>query len=178
MPRLATSGLRADRRSPCIHRREAKKKAELPLGLSAAERFLVKVAGAAGRRARGAALAAEESRGAVRDTQAHAMRIIAGRGADILQDDPHLEACLRELCSELGLLLDQKYVDPAQRRVCFAPTAESFPPDVMHVPMGYPNYIEHPVCERPFLGYSGFRHMVDRTAAAILRGEAGANPRS
>ncbi len=152
--------------------------ADLPLGLSATERFLLKVAGAAGRRGRAAALAAEESRSAVRDTQAHALRIIAGRGADILQDDPHLDASLRELCSELGLLHDPKFSGGTQPRVCFAPTAESFPSETVHVPMGYPNYIEHPVCERPFLGYAGFRHMVDRVASAILRGEAATNPRS
>lgn len=151
---------------------------DLPLGLSATERFLLKVSSCVGRRKQAGVLAAEESREAVRDTQAHALRIIAGRGADILQDDPHLDASLRELCSELGLLADPALSDGSQRRVCFAPTAESYPPEVVHVPMGYPNYIEHPVGERPFLGYTGFRHLVDRVAAAILRSEASAHSRS
>lgn len=151
---------------------------ELPLGLSATERFLMKVGASVGRRKQAAALADAESRGAVRDTQAHALRIIAGRGADIMQEDPHLTARLSELCSELGLLTDAQASGAAQRRVCFAPTAESFSSEVVHVPMGYPNYIEHPVSERPFLGYTGFRHLVDRVAAAILRAEASSNTRS
>ncbi|MEK7232871.1 MAG: nitrogenase component 1 [Elusimicrobiota bacterium] len=145
--------------------------AELPLGLSATERFLLKVASAAGRRKQGALTAAKESREAVRDTQSHVQRIIAGRGAVILQEDPALEARLRELCSELGLLLGHEAPDDA-RRVCFAPTGKVFGAEFMHVPMGYPNYIEHPVGERPFFGYTGFRHLVDRVASAILRSEA------
>jgi nitrogenase molybdenum-iron protein alpha/beta subunit len=151
---------------------------DLPLGLSATERFLLKVGASVGRRKQAAALAAEESRGAVRDTQAHALRVIAGRGAEILQEDPQLTARLSELCSELGLLAGPRASGDPQRRVCFAPTADSFSSEVVHVPMGYPNYIEHPVCERPFLGYSGFRHLVDRVAGAILRSETAANTRS
>lgn len=147
--------------------------AELPLGLSATERFLLKVASATGRRARAVGLAAAESREAVRDTQAHVQRIVAGRGAVILQEDPALESALRELCAELGLLTGGEAPDDA-RRVCFAPTGDAFGADLMHVPMGYPNYVEHPVSERPFLGYSGFRHLVDRVASAILRSEASA----
>ena len=151
---------------------------DLPLGLSATERFLLKVGACAGRRKQAASLAAEESRGAVRDTQAHALRIIAGRGAEILQEDPQLTARLSELCAELGLLTGLRSSGDDQRRVCFAPTADSFSSEVVHVPMGYPNYIEHPVCERPFLGYTGFRHLVDRVAGAILRAEASSNTRS
>lgn len=145
---------------------------ELPLGLSGTERFLKKVAAGSGRRGRAAPLAAAESLAAVRDVQSHALRIIAGREAEILQEDPSLDAGLRELCAELGLLL-RSSGDP-RRRVRFAPTGEALTAEAVHVPMGYPNYVEHPVSERPFLGYTGFRHLVDRVAAAILRAEASA----
>lgn len=150
---------------------------ELPLGLSATERFLLKAGSAAGGRKRAAALAAEESLAAVRDTQAHVLRVVAGRGAEILQDDPHLDAALRELCAELGLLLGPAAGDDG-RRVRFAPTGEALTAEAVHVPLGYPNYVEHPVCERPFLGYTGFRHLVDRVAGAILRAEASSGSRS
>ncbi|MCR4295025.1 MAG: nitrogenase component 1 [Elusimicrobia bacterium] len=144
---------------------------ELPLGLSATERFLLKVAAGVGRRKQAGLLAAVESLAAVRETQSHVLRIIAGREADILQDDPHLDARLRELCSELGLL-EGRPSGETRRRVRFAPTGEALTSEAVHVPMGYPNYVEHPVAERPFLGYTGFRHLVDRVAGAILRSEA------
>ncbi|MBI2387157.1 MAG: hypothetical protein HYV14_14290 [Elusimicrobia bacterium] len=159
--------------------------AELPLGLSATERFLRKVAASAGRGREAAPLAARESRAAVRDTQAHVLRVISGRVAEVLQDDPHLTAALRELCAELGLLADPALLTalgPLEKRirpVCLAPTGSDLSPDdAVHVPIGYPNYVEHPVAERPFLGYAGFRHLVDRVASAILRDEASGRPRS
>ncbi|MBI5881560.1 MAG: hypothetical protein HZB91_00415 [Elusimicrobia bacterium] len=151
---------------------------ELPLGLSATERFLRKTAAGVGRSRQAAVLAASESRAAVRDTQAHVLRLISGCGVKILQDDPHLAARLRELCSELGLLPDPEACSAAKRVVCLAPAIATFPPgSVAHVPIGYPNYLEHPVVERPFLGYAGFRHLVDRVASAILRGEGSAGSR-
>jgi nitrogenase molybdenum-iron protein alpha/beta subunit len=39
---------------------------------------------------------------------------------------------------------------------------------VVKVPFGYPNYFEHPLVERPFLGFAGYRHLVDRLVAAVL----------
>ncbi|MBI2788315.1 MAG: hypothetical protein HYX59_06480 [Elusimicrobia bacterium] len=146
--------------------------ADLPLGLSATDRFLLAVGARSGRRREAASLAAAESRSAVRDTQSHVLRVIAGNGAAVLQDDPHLDARLRELCAELGMAVEPPPAPgAADRRVHFAPTAQAFPSGTLHVPTGYPNYLEHPVAERPFLGYAGFRHLVDRVAARVLLAE-------
>ena len=59
--------------------------------------------------------------------------------------------------------------------VRFAPTIVDFPLRDAWVPMGYPNYLEHPVAEMPCLGYTGFRRIVGRVADAVLRAEAARN---
>lgn len=145
---------------------------DLPLGLAATERFLRRIGARLGRGARAKRFAAEKSAAAVRDTQAHVMRLIAGGAADIRQDDPQLGARLRELCVELGLA-DAGVPGACRegRLLCFAPTSGGPKPAGVHVPIGYPNYLEHPVVEQPILGYAGFRHLVDRIAAAVLRSE-------
>ena len=154
---------------------------DLPLGLSATEDFLLKIAARVGRRERAKAFIKAESAAAVRDTEAHVLRILSGRGVVILQEDSQLEARLRELSVELGLRdLSARGAQPAsgsERVLCLAPTDCFSQGDLLHVPMGYPNYLEHPVCERPFLGYAGLRHLVDRLCAAVLRGEAAAGGR-
>jgi len=141
---------------------------DLPLGLSATEKFLKTVGAHVGRGARANKIIDLESAAAVRDTEDHVLRALAGRAAKIWQDDPHLTAGLRGLCAELGLVDG----DDAGRALCFAPTTADYSRDFTHVPIGYPNYMDHPVVERPFLGYAGFRHLVDRAAAAVLRAEA------
>ena len=150
---------------------------DLPFGLAATERFLLTVGAQAGRLGRAQRLAAKESAAAVRDTEAHVLRFVAGRPAVLLQNDPELDARLRELCSELGLVVEplDLAAPPAGERglaVCFAPMLRMKLRHLVHVPTGYPNYVEHPVVERPFLGYAGFRHLVDRVARALLRAEA------
>ncbi len=145
---------------------------DLPVGLAATERFLRRVGARVGRAARARSFADRESAAAVRDTEGHVSRVIAGRAADIRQDDPALAARLRELCSELGLTDPGAHGPPRDGRLlCLAPTSGGPKPPGVHVPIGYPNYLEHPVVERPSFGYAGFRHLVDRIAAAILRGE-------
>ena len=144
---------------------------DLPLGLGATEKFLKTVGAHVGRGARANKIIDLESAAAVRDTQAHVQRLIAGRAAVIIQDDPHLAAGLRGLCVEFGLL-DGGPGDAGGRALCFAPTTGDYASDFAHVPIGYPNYVEHPVSERPFLGYAGFRHLADRAAEAVLRREA------
>jgi nitrogenase molybdenum-iron protein alpha/beta subunit len=141
---------------------------ELPLGLTATEKLLKTVGAHVGRGARAKTIIDRESAAAVRDTEDHVLRTLAGRGAVVRQDDPHLEAGLRGLCAELGLIDG----DENGRALCFAPTTADYSRDGVHVPIGYPNYMDHPVVERPFLGYAGFRHLVDRAAAAALRDEA------
>lgn len=145
---------------------------DLPLGLAATERFLRRVGARVGQTARAKRFAARESAAAVRDTEAHVTRVIAGGAADIRQDDPALAARLRELCEELGLTDPAAQGAPrAGRLLCLAPTTGGPKPPGVLVPIGYPNYLEHPVVERPVYGYAGFRHLVDRIAAAVLRGE-------
>ncbi|OGR47825.1 MAG: hypothetical protein A2X37_05110 [Elusimicrobia bacterium GWA2_66_18] len=149
---------------------------DLPLGLSATEDFLLKIAARVGRRARAKAFIKAESAAAVRDTEAHVLRLLAGRGVLILQEDSQMEARLRELSVDLGLrdlsASGAQSASGSERVLCLAPTARFFQSDLLHVPMGYPNYLEHPVYERPFLGYAGLRHLVDRLCAAVLHGEA------
>ena len=151
---------------------------DLPLGLSATERFLLKLGARVGRRAQAERFVARESTAAVRDTEAHVLRFIAGRRARVSQDDPELKLRLGELCAELGLLLEEdcaEVMQEAGERQCtllFAPMTGGGGDGLAHVPVGYPNYLEHPVRERPLLGYAGFRNLVDRVAAAVLRAQA------
>ncbi len=151
---------------------------DLPLGLSGTEKFLSKVASRAGCVGKAKKLIAKESFSAVRDTEAHVLRLLAGRRVLVLQDDPHLKARLRELSVELGMLVCEpsqvRALDAfdAARVLCFKPATKVLLGEMGHIPMGYPNYFDHPVTERPFLGYEGFRHLVDRVTAAALRGEA------
>ncbi len=151
---------------------------DLPLGLSGTGKFLSKVASRTGCSSKAKKLIAKESFSAVRDTEAHVLRLIAGRRVLVLQNDPHLEARLRELCVELGMLVSElsevRALDASDstRVLYFMPTSISISNSLAHVPMGYPNYLEHPVTERPFLGYAGFRQIVDRVATAAVRSEA------
>jgi hypothetical protein len=152
---------------------------DLPLGLAATERFLLKVGAQAGRGAAARRFAAQESAAVVRDTEPHVLRLIAGRRCCILHNDPELAARLRELCAELGLVSEEPGLalasDSRAVGVRFAPTMVDFPLRDAWVPMGYPNYLEHPVAESPSLGYAGFRRIVGRVADAVLRAEAARN---
>ncbi len=148
---------------------------DLPLGLAATERFLLKLGARAASRAQAARFAAQESAAAVRATAAHVLRLIAGRRAEIRQDDAELKDRLGELCAELGLVVEPPRRGADRRgELLFAPTTGGEGGELSHVPIGYPNYLEHPVDERPFLGYAGFRSLVERVAAAVLREEASA----
>ena len=140
----------------------------LPLGLGGTERFLLEVGSRVGRREQARRLIAAEVAAAVRDVEIHVLRLIAGRTAMIRQNDPYLDAGIRELCAELGLVIDE---GAPERALCFAPTSIGRMRAFAHVPIGYPNYLEHPTVERPFLGYMGFRHLAERIAATALRDE-------
>ncbi len=144
---------------------------DLPLGLGATERFLKTVGAASGRTGKAKSFAAAESALAVKDTEGHVMKLVAGRSAQIRQEDPELTLRLEELCGELGLAVTAPGDRVEGKVLCFAPAAGGPTQGLVHVPLGYPNYIEHPVGERPFLGYTGFRQLVDRVAAALLRDE-------
>jgi hypothetical protein len=148
---------------------------DLPLGLSGTERFVLRLAERTGLMQPARRFLEEELAAAVRDTERHINRFIAGHSAYVFLADAVLAEALLPVCAELGLTQltgDGGDVPADPPPLCFAGTGGAVPPQWIHVPFGYPNYIEHPVCPRPFLGPTGFRHLVDRIAMQILRREA------
>ncbi|MBI4677027.1 MAG: hypothetical protein HY748_05535 [Elusimicrobia bacterium] len=146
---------------------------DLPLGLKRTKRFMESLGRALGQEAASRRFVDQEARAAARAVQAHIQRVISGRRAVIEVDDPHLEEALADLCRELGLAVEEPSsrgddgADDDRAPVLFGSTLSSDGGSI-HVPVGYPDYADHPVLERPYLGFSGFRHLVDRVAAAIL----------
>jgi nitrogenase molybdenum-iron protein alpha/beta subunit len=152
---------------------------DLPIGLQASEQMLQTVARHVGREELARQFLDKELASAVGDTQRHVLRIISTNTARLVCNDPHLEQGLTALCGDLGLRIVDSSA-PAEAGVlrchelCFSPTLSPPSPQGVHIPMGYPNYIDHPVVNTPLLGFAGFRNLVDRIAAAILRFEASA----
>ena len=118
--------------------------------------------------------------------------IVAGHGAVIALDPPLGERVV-ELCRELGCeplaSLDSTRRPPAAgqeqaRRLPDVAALGEGPvfwvgppphqlggPDAMPVLLGYPNPVEHPLLERPFMGFVGFRHLAERFALAATSHE-------
>ncbi|MBI5623515.1 MAG: hypothetical protein HY924_07045 [Elusimicrobia bacterium] len=158
---------------------------DLPLGLTATESFVRAVAGALGKEAQAERFLGREVPAAVRDTKEHVVRVVSGRTAVLSVCDPHLRRGLLNLASDLGL---ETASEPDGPRL---PEADARPlvigsgrpaagqaagagsvPAGIAVPFGYPNYEDHPVVERPFLGFAGWRSLVEELAGRILREEA------
>jgi hypothetical protein len=147
--------------------------APLPVGLAGTERFLTVVGDALKRAEPARRCAAREARSAMRDTEAHVWRLLRGRAACLQPlPDPHLRGALAGLCADLGLRL----VDaPAAGEVSLLiGSLMGDQPGVAFIPIhfGYPNFVDHPVLEKPFMGFSGFRQWVDRLSAAVMQFEA------
>jgi len=140
---------------------------DLPLGLSKTEELVNRLAEKTGKQGVAERFLEGELQAAVKATERHINRFIAGHPARVFLSDHHLAGALVPVCAELGLNLESDLDDPAP--VCFAGTGGVVPEEWIHVPFGYPNYIEHPVSESPFLGFTGFRHLVDKVAGQILR---------
>jgi nitrogenase molybdenum-iron protein alpha/beta subunit len=159
--------------------------ADLPMGLKGTEDFLLRLGRAFGCEAAASRLAGREARKAVADTQAHVQRFLGGRSAELLNDDPAETRALAGLCAELGLAVcdpastngDDEGDDRAMIGFGSSPcSSECF----INVTIGYPDYVHHPVLDRPLLGYAGFRHLVDRLCRDVLSHEAelGGRPRA
>jgi nitrogenase molybdenum-iron protein alpha/beta subunit len=159
----------------------------LPLGLEATARFVITVAEAFGRQRQAEAFVERELDAAVSATLTHVRRFVAGRGARLCRNDPFLEEALRGFCREAGLEVlssDGYYgtkqtelerarddgTTPEQGVVVFSDPLPSEPArNVAFVPVGFPSCRYHPLVPRPYLGFSGFRHLVDRIAGEVLR---------
>ncbi|MBI4678981.1 MAG: hypothetical protein HY748_15500 [Elusimicrobia bacterium] len=175
-------------------------RADLPLGLTGTERSLKSVASALGRGVLARRFLGREVPAAVADTQAHVLRIISGRSASLALSDPHLRAALRGLCADLGVKVLEDRADAVQPggRASPAPSGKVWaqadadgpvllvgsrgPGDLapsrqegIVIPLGYPNFEDHPAVDRPFLGFSGFRGLVELFAGRILLHEAKAD---
>ena len=156
--------------------------AGLPMGLTGTEAFLTAVGDALRRGERARRFLKRELPALVRQTQDPVWRVIRGRAAALAcGHDPHLSGALAGLCSDLGLLLPAPGAAAAASpggpaSLAIGPNLRIPRPDVIPINFGYPNYADHPVVEKPFLGFSGFCHWVDRLTAAILQFEA-ADPR-
>jgi nitrogenase molybdenum-iron protein alpha/beta subunit len=153
---------------------------ELPLGLTGTQRFLTSLGAAMRRQEMARRCTRREVAAAIRDTKPHVWRVIRGRTACLQHlHDPHLRGALAELCADLGVGLLDSWDGPGpQAAAGQAPlligslVGEQSSPFCIPIHFGYPNFVDHPVVERPFLGFAGYRHWVDRISAAILRFEA------
>jgi nitrogenase molybdenum-iron protein alpha/beta subunit len=173
---------------------------DLPLGLAGTERFLRRVAEATGAADRVEGLIEREAADTVRDTERAVLRWLAGNRVSVTQD-VHLAEALRGFADEVGLEVvdvcvvgrqSRERVTPGEsRHVMVLPLAKPREPspDVhfevaspafqrvsggrVRVLFGYPNYVEHALLERPFLGYRGFRWLVEALVGARLRDEYG-----
>ncbi|MCX5796962.1 MAG: hypothetical protein NTY77_15830 [Elusimicrobia bacterium] len=154
--------------------------AELPLGLTGTERFLTTLGAALKRREAASRFIRRELAAAIRDTQTHVWRVIRGRSACLQPlQDPHLRGAVAGLCADLGVAVVDSLEAPgaqtsgAQAPLLIGSLLEQHP-RAAFVPIhfGFPNFIDHPVLEKPFLGFAGFRHWVDRISAAALQCEA------
>ncbi|MBI5883877.1 MAG: hypothetical protein HZB91_12330 [Elusimicrobia bacterium] len=164
---------------------------ELPLGLTATESLVRTAARAMGRERLAEALLERELAAAVEDTRDHVSRVISGRTARLTLADPHLRRALEGLCSDMGLEVlagrggakgpsivfgarsRPEAERPGRHREWRWSAGARSKADIV-VPLGYPNLEDHPVVERPFLGFSGFRSLVETSAERILAHEAGA----
>lgn len=152
---------------------------ELPLGLTATSEWLTTIARHVGREDQSSVFLERELAGAVRDTARHVLRIVSGNTARLLCNDPWLEGGLAALCKDVGLrVMDAAEVSRDDDVDChelhFAPTLCPPRGRAVDVPMGYPNYVEHPITKAAFFGFAGYRNLVDRIASCILRFEASA----
>lgn len=159
---------------------------DLPVGLAATEAFLANVGEWVGRAARAAELAERESAAAVRDVQALVDRCVSGLPVVLRFADPVLREGLRAFCRDVGALaVDVEAVAPEdpgsgavvpeglEHAVVLSATLGHSGLALPHIGFGYPNLVDHPITPRPFMGPSGFRVLVERLAAAVLRREAG-----
>ncbi|MBI5622284.1 MAG: hypothetical protein HY924_00750 [Elusimicrobia bacterium] len=156
--------------------------AGLPLGLGGTEAFLSTVGRALGCKAKALAFAQAEARQAVAATQAHVQRIICDRQVVILEQDPVLAKALNDLCVELGLIPTEAGPPDKDDQSRPERTGIEFGSSLRggwegaEFRVGYPNYADHPILDRPFLGFAGFRHLVDRVASAVLSYESQKGP--
>jgi hypothetical protein len=130
----------------------------------------VRALGAAiGRPSRAEAVVEGETAAAVRDTERHVARLLAGRPVRIDLPDPVLSAALGRLCDDVGAVVEPAFASGGlllSNGICGDRRAPGY------VPVGYPNYLDHPVLPRPTLGFAGFRSLVERMCDAALRVEA------
>ena len=156
---------------------------DLPLGLSATARWLQTIANQVGRASEGEAVVRTEVAAAIKDTRAHVLRIVRGNLARVQSTDPCLKAALEDFCQDVGLRVtpaevSSEILELRCHELLFSPTLCDTDPKTIHIPIGYPNYVEHPVGLSPTLGFAGFRGMVDRISSAILRFEASTRQRT
>lgn len=159
---------------------------ELPIGLGGTERFVRQLGSHLRQDDVALRLVEREAAAAVRDTERSVMRFVAGRRASLALD-PHLLRAAVPLCRELGLELVVAQAvgrEPSGLEVAVSEGGaldEGAPvfrvasvahqgrrPDEVPVLFGYPNFVEHPLSERPFMGYAGFRNLCEKFATAAL----------
>lgn len=166
--------------------------ADLPIGLGATERLLRQLGERAGRSAAAEAYIATEAEAAVRATERAVLRFVAGKDAEIALD-PHLARAVVAFCRECGVepiavttpchrsrqedappvpATAARGADSGQAVFCVAPPVhQRRATAVVPVLFGYPNPAEHPLTDRPFMGFAGFRNLVEKFATAALRAE-------
>lgn len=168
--------------------------ADLPLGLGATERLLRGIVASAGIDEPDllTTVLDEELGSAVRATEQLILGTLAGRVARVHLDD-HLGAAMGGLCEELGLTVSpaSSTTTPQAGQTSVTVFADemrgpavavededllicaTLPHDtgLAHFPFGYPNYCDHPCSERPFMGFAGFRCLVEGLASCLLRWE-------
>ncbi|MBM4397690.1 MAG: hypothetical protein FJ087_18630 [Deltaproteobacteria bacterium] len=152
--------------------------APLPVGLSASEAFVRAIAEPLGTQARATAFVEDEVGRAIRDTERHVARFLASRPVRVELPDPVLASALVRLCEDMGIAASAEAAasaprpDDAPAGLVLSNGLSASRGDPGYVPVGYPNYLDHPVLPRPMLGFAGYRCLVGRMCEAALRTEA------
>ena len=147
---------------------------DLPVGLQATEAFVRALAAApGGNPAAAEAFLETELRSAVHDVQPVVDRFLTGLTVAAALSDAHLRRGIASLCAEIGAAYTDIEAMAAPRAdgntVVLAPDLPRGWPPTALVPLGFPCWVDHAVTPRPFLGFAGFRVLVERMAGASLR---------
>jgi len=170
---------------------------DLPLGLEKTATFVKKLAESYGRETMAEEFIDKELTKIIEKTEKHIMRFISGKYVFHRLSDPFLTDSLKSFFSELGLVEIQKeallsfiktnydeadlknhQIDTTCQVLYFCNTMTTISDHIkFNVPfvqilIGYPIYTEHPIEEKPFLGFAGVPHLIEKITTAILNNEA------
>lgn len=170
---------------------------DLPLGIEATSRFVQLLAEATHTGELAAGFIDQETRHLVTALALPAAQFLAGAAASVVLD-PFLGAAAARACEELGVEIrirksvraslqtvedssslrpDPPLVAPAEgarlsRHLFIASSIHQTTQEaVAPLHFGYPNFLQHPLLQRPFLGYRGAANFAESLIESVLRTE-------